>query len=150
MDIEKKWDGIAAYINSRLDDTQLISFDHRKKHCDVSDKNNTRISARSDFHIITISYLVSELSNADMKQLAFHINNCASKDISILILNDRETYTVSSNVNKLFSLLNSNVDFVESDNHSYHCRFSYPDNIYQSVRPKLKTNSIRFLKLINQ
>ena len=85
-----------------------------------------------------------------MKQLAFHINNCASKNISLLIINDRETYTVTSNIETLYYYLNSNTDFEKTCNHNNHCGFSFPDHIYQAIKPKLKTNSIRFLKILNQ
>jgi len=150
VDLEKNWDGVAAYINNRVSNTQMISFDHRKKHCDISDQNIAQISTDSDFNIITISYLISELSNADMKQLAFHINNCASKNISVLILNDRQTYTVRSNIETLYYYINSNKDFERTCNQNSHCEFSFPDNIYQAVKPKLTTNSIRYLKIIKQ
>ena len=149
IDKETNWNRIAGFVNSRITDTELIKFCCHRKTFDITAKQKWTNSPLRSYNIFTMSYFLSELDNQEeVEAVAEYINILSSKECSVLLINDRKEVKVHRFKDILFRNLNTNTDFESEDKKSFYCDFFYDDQDRDLISPKLKTNSIRFFKVL--
>lgn len=132
---EDGWNGLARSVHG-LFDCGNFEIIHRRKHQDVL------VPFRQDnIHIVTISYLISEIDTENIPILAKNINRVLA-GTAVIIVNDRDEEVVRTRAEVLFRNI-GNCTFT-SRNGREHCGEFFPDDLRDRVVPKLKTNSIRY------
>lgn len=101
------------------------------------------ININNRFDIATLSYIVSELDDDGITKLIKNIKN-NKKDCSYIIINDRPETAVIEKINRIMK------EVAKEGYHSHqfdneHCGFTFPDDIYSEVKPKVFKKSIYFV-----
>ncbi len=132
---EDGWNGLARSVHD-LFNCENFEIIHRRKHQDVLvhfRKNN--------IHIVTLSYLISEIDTENIPILARNINRVLA-ETAVIIVNDRDEDVVRTRAEVLFqNIENCTFSF---RNGREHCGEFFPDHLRDRVRPKLNTSSIRY------
>lgn len=97
LDKEDGWDEVSGEV-IRLFGKPEIQFEYYKKKLDVCATSNW--FERRTFDLILISYLLSELNDAQIDALAENLRKCMSSD-ALLIINDRPEVIVDNKVSRL-------------------------------------------------
>ena len=149
IDKEESWNKIAGEVHSKHSNSEYLKFVLKRQLFDVTEKAEWPNQSEKLFHVITMSYFLSELNNVEqVKVVAEYINLYSSDQCSFLIVNDRNDDKVNYFKKILFQNLHCNTNYESEDSTKYHCGFSYNDNDRDLIGPKLTTNSIRFIKAL--
>jgi len=148
IDKEDSWNQIAAEVNVEIASTEKLHFDAKRKLFDITSKLQWP-KRKKLFHIFTMSYFLSELTNeGQVKTVAEYINLFSNKNCSFLFINDRNDDKVNNFKRILFESLDCNSSYEAENSAQCHCGFFYNEEDRDLVKPKLKTNSIRFFKVL--
>lgn len=115
----------------------------RKYYRNIVDVTTEDVNISERFDIATLSYIVSELDESGVNKLIENIKNNKS-ECSYIVINDRNEPLVKE---KIIKIMTAVADAGYRDYHydSEHCGFSYPDNIYSSISPKVFRKSVYFV-----
>ena len=100
------------------------------------------------FDICTLSYVLSEIEDNDIPQVAANLKNSVNTANSgIILINDRDQVEVVERIRMLIGILGATN--VQSCRQQEWAGFSYPDHIKEIAGPKLSTSSIRCCLVLN-
>lgn len=146
-DLEDAWDDIAGNLllrtmQSITNSTQLIFTDsdqYKTIHMDVTGDFSELNGEK--FDLITISYLMSELSSETVVNLAEKLNSVLVSG-GVLLINERPQVEVLANIRKLYGKMGLEV---KEGNFSNWARFSFESDIASVAKPTFNMNSSAFV-----
>jgi hypothetical protein len=142
VDREEKWNEMAEKVinNHKFNG---VNYNHTNILADVL----SDFIDESKYNFISMSYILSELGS-NMKSLAknllFSVN-----DPSVIVINDRDERAVENNANILFNELGVSKSNIHFSKDRRNCGVEYRDDIRETFKPKLSTNSIRYTAIIH-
>lgn len=135
VDKEDGWDKVSGQV-IHLFGKPEIEFKHTKRELDVC-ATSTWFDGKK-FDVILISYLLSELNDAQIDALAGNLKKCMSSD-ALLIINDRSEGVVDGKVTRLSAA--SGIQRKATQLNDEWARFSYGDDIAKRAKPKFSASS---------
>jgi hypothetical protein len=141
LDKENGWDSVSKEI---VYPKISNNFYHNKIKFDITLQ---KLNKNYNFDIVTISYLMSEISDSDLSVFTHNVRNFLANK-SVLIINDRDEVLVQNRIVAMLNNLPIKIYFSESER--IWCGFSYPDDIGEITKPKRKTNSKQHSMLIQK
>ncbi|MEI6825899.1 MAG: hypothetical protein WCK54_09920 [Desulfuromonadales bacterium] len=136
VDREDDWNGLATRVIN-LFRCRNYEVRHTKLHQDVL----VPFTNQQNIHIVTLSYLISEIAEESIPVLARNIATVLA-DTAVIVINDRDEDVVRRKAENL--LQNLNIDTYDERNGREWCGEFFPDDVRDRISPKLKTNSIRY------
>ncbi len=131
------WNNIATEV-IHLFSPKGYEFDHKKINNDL---NNLPKCAKGPFDVFLLSYVVSELNDAECDRLGKAID-ALSGDRAVVIFNDRNQDSVWQKIQVIASQLNE-VDSFKRTAEEW-CGLHYPDDLKGMTLPKLYMKSVRY------
>ncbi|AMX03693.1 hypothetical protein A3224_14855 [Microbulbifer thermotolerans] len=135
LDIEDQWDEVFDDVMERF----FPWVNYRTVHLNVSD--GIDLISDENFDLVTISYLISELSKEACINLADEVGSVLV-DGGVLIINDRPEGVVEKNIRSMFDRIE--LSYEESSMCDW-AGYSYPNDVAEAVGPKFNMNSIMFV-----
>lgn len=136
VDREDDWNGLATRVIN-IFRCRNYEIRHTKLHQDVL----VPFTNQQNIHIVTLSYLISEIAEESIQILASNISEVLA-NTSVIVINDRDEDIVRRKAATLLQLLH--IDTYDVRNGREWCGEFYPDDVRDRVAPKLKTNSVRY------
>ena len=147
LDKENQWIPLAKRLIRTQSEGLNFQVSIQKKICDICQIINQKYK---EFDFISMSYVISELNDTDIENVARNIFHFSRKEF-ILIINDRIQNSVEAKVNNLIKELRElyaevDIKFEKDDVEDKRewCGVLFSDEIKQSIAPKLKTKSLRY------
>ncbi|EPF2604469.1 hypothetical protein [Pectobacterium versatile] len=114
----------------------------RKYYRRIADVTSDDIRISEKFDIAVLSYIVSELNDNGVDKLIENILKNKSKQ-SYILINDRSEDDVIKKINKIMTSVTVG-GYSQCQFNNEHCGFSFPDDIYSDMSPKVYRKSVYF------
>lgn len=141
IEVNPIWDNIFYRAVALGTTTQNLSEEYKTIHHDLT-LNESVVLPKQD--IILMSYLMSELSDAEAYMLAHRVKDLM-KSNALIIINDRPEDAVKNRIKKFLDIILPS----ESKEHyfTYWGGFTYPEDIKNKMEPKLNMNVVSFISV---
>ncbi|QVM89592.1 hypothetical protein JYG34_16355 [Pseudomonas entomophila] len=134
LDIQPLWEEIALDVVRRS--AHDIYFTLREVQADVLSAWPSNVLRQYD--IITISYLISEIAQADFEQFALQLQGHLAQG-GALIINERPQENLQLSIDQIYASLG--IDQFVKDHNKRRIDFDYPEHAKALVGPKLRMTS---------
>jgi len=147
VDIHKQWDDV-SHLLIQLYQIQNVSYDFKKIICDISN-NPVNSKTFANFDVVILSYIISEIDNKKITNLARHVSQILSKK-TLIVVNDINHVNVINKINNFLDDLGVMNPMSYKFTSSGWCGEIYPDEIKNKAHPKLSKNSVVYNVLIER
>lgn len=147
VDIHEQWDDVSPELIN-LYKIENINYEYKKIVRNVSIEP-VKSSSFDNFDVIMLSYVISEIDEAYIYNLAEHVSQIMS-DSTLVIINDRPQDQVLMKIEKFFEHIGCLNPTRIQPEYRDHCGVTYPDDIYNQAQPTIFKKSMRYNALVKR